>query len=141
MKIEEVLPHREPFLFVDDILEQEYLKYAKGIKMVLDTEPWTKGHFPENPVFPGVLLLELMAQVGGFVFVNEAGSMKDNKFAYLTKVDNLRLKKKVIPGDIVEVTATFVDSFMNYSRVCAKSYVKNRMVAEAEITYTFMNSL
>lgn len=138
MKIEEVLPHREPFLFVDEIKEHKYMKYAKGVKKIQDSEFWTKGHFPGNSVFPGVLLLETMAQIGGFVFADDSGKMVDNKFAYLSRVDQLKFKKKVVPGDIVEVNVSFIDTFMNYARVFAKSYVNNKVVAEAEITYTFL---
>lgn len=138
MKIEDVLPHREPFLFVDEIIGHKYMEFAKGVKKIQDSELWTKGHFPGNPVFPGVLLLEIMAQVGGFIFADENGKMLDNKFAYLSKVDQLKFKKKVVPGDIVEVEASFIDSFINYSRISAKSFVNRKIVAEAEITYTFM---
>ena len=71
MDIEKVLPHRKPFLFVDEIENVEYMKSSTGYKQVRDDEFWIEGHFPGNPVFPGVLILETMAQIGGFIFSDE----------------------------------------------------------------------
>ena len=82
-----------------------------------------------------------MAQVGGFIFANENSEMPDGKFAYLSKVDGLKLIHKVVPGDLLEVEAVLVESFMPYHKVKAVTKVKGKKVAEAEITYTFMKNL
>lgn len=140
MQIEEVLPHREPFLFVDEIDKVEYMKFASGKKTVRSDELWIPGHFPGNPVFPGVLILETMAQIGGFVFCGEDHSGKP-KFAYLSKVNNLKLKRKVVPGDTLCVEVTLMENFLNYSLVKAFAKVGEKKVAEAEIVYTFLESL
>lgn len=141
MNIENILPHRKPFLFVDEIVEAQYMKYSKGIKHVHGDEFWVEGHFKGNPIFPGVLILETMAQVGAIVFVDPAENMPENKIAYLSKVDNFKIIHKVIPEDEMIVEAIFVDSFRQYARVKAKAHVNGKKVAEAEITYTFLDNL
>ncbi|RDY31934.1 3-hydroxyacyl-ACP dehydratase FabZ [Lachnotalea glycerini] len=141
MNIDNILPHRKPFLFVDEIVEVQYMKYSKGIKYVNVNEFWVEGHFPGNPIFPGVLLLETMAQVGGLVFVDSTGNMPEKKFAYLSKVDRFKILQKVIPGDEIIVEAVFVDSFMQFAKVKAKANVNGKKLAEAEITYTFLDNL
>lgn len=140
--IETVLPHRDPFLFVDEILEYSYRNFAIGLKKVQDNEFWAKGHFPTNPVFPGVLLLETMAQVGGFVFVNEdTNTIGEGSFTYLSKVDGLKLKSKIVPGDIIRVEAKFESAFSRYASVYTIAKVNNKTVGEAKITYTFLEEL
>lgn len=141
MQIDKVLPHKAPFLFVDNISENEYMKYAKGTKKVYKEEFWAEGHFPGNPIFPGVLLLETMAQIGGFIFADENGDMASSQFAYLTKVDQFRIKHKVVPGDTIEVQAKLIECFYKYYKIGAKAYVDKRLVADAEITYTFLEKL
>ena len=141
LKVTDVLPHRTPFLFVDEILEFSYLKYAKGKKKIGDNEFWVPGHFPGNPIFPGVLTLETMAQVGGFIFVNEMKQTKSEKFTYLSKVDVLKLKRKIVPGDTLIIEAKFLESILKYASVYVKAYVNEKIVAEAQITYTFLDEL
>lgn len=144
--ITEVLPHRSPFLFVDDITEQKYMEYAKGLKIIKDTEFWCQGHFPNNPIFPGVLILETMAQIGGFIFENtniehDSLEVSDNKFAYLSKVNSFTIRKKVVPGDILCIEAKFVEAYNPYVKVITKATVKDKIVAKAEIVYTFLEKL
>lgn len=135
--IKKILPHREPFLFVDDITSISK-KSADGYHEVKEDEFWTKGHFPGNPIFPGVILLELMAQVGGFVFVDD---INGGTFAYLSKVDDLKYSQKVLVGDKIEVHAELEDRFGDYAKVRTVARVKGRKVASGSITYTFLRQL
>lgn len=136
--IKEVLPHRAPFIWVDQILDYQYLGYADGYYQVKDDEFWIQGHFPGNPVFPGVLMLECMAQVGGFVFTDIA---VEKQFAFLSKVDDLKYYRKVSVGDKIDIHAEFVSKFDKYAEVAVTSKVNGKKVAFGRITYTFMNSL
>lgn len=99
--IQAILPHRYPFLLVDRILEVEPGKRAKGIKNVTINEPFFQGHFPGYPVMPGVLVVEALAQVGALAIL----SMEENKgkLALFAGIDNLRFKKQVVPGDVLEL--------------------------------------
>lgn len=138
MDPKEILLHREPFLFVDEIVEIRYLEYSKGKKYVKDDEFWVNGHFPNDPIFPGVLLIETMAQIGGLLLK----SKDDQKLnAYLLKVDNFKLIKKVVPGDEVVVEGLFLDSIANFTTVMTKAYVRGVKVAEGKITYVSKEKL
>lgn len=137
--ISQVLPHREPFLFVDGIDEAVALDHAVGYHVVKNDEFWISGHFPDNPVFPGALLLEIMAQVGGFVFINR--EEEKGKYAYLSKVDNLKFFRKVSVGDRVEVTAKYLREFANYAEITAVARVKEKKVSSCNIIYTFLAEL
>lgn len=141
MDIKKILPHRKPFLFVDEIVSQEYMKEAIGYRVIPSDEFWVDGHFPGNPIYPGVLQLETMAQIGGFIFVNENGVMPDGNFAYLTKVEGLKLTRKVSIGDRLTVKAVLLDVFSPYYKVKTIATVNQKKVSEAVITYTFLNKL
>jgi len=100
-QIQEILPHREPFLLIDEVLDYEPGKRAQAIKRVSKTEPYFKGHFPGYPVMPGVLILEAMAQVGGVV----ALSVPENrgKLALFGGIKEARFFRQVHPGDTLEL--------------------------------------
>jgi len=138
IKPEDIFLHRAPFLFVDEIIEMKYLESSKGKKIVKDDEFWVKGHFPNNPIFPGVILLETMAQIGGLILM-DCGQKKLN--AYLSKIDNFKLIKKVIPGDEIIVEGTFLDQIGDFTTVKAKAFVNQTKVAEAKITYVSRDEL
>ncbi|HAU86663.1 MAG TPA: 3-hydroxyacyl-[acyl-carrier-protein] dehydratase FabZ [Lachnospiraceae bacterium] len=138
MKKEEIyatLPHRYPMLFVDDIYEIDYGKHVRGVKNVSMNEPWVQGHFPEEPVFPGVLIIETMAQIGGFMFYSEEES-KSLK-AYLSKIDEVKFLRKVVPGEQLIVEADFISSFSKFAKVKCKGIVNGKAVAKAVVTYCF----
>lgn len=135
--IKQVLPHRAPFLFVDGITGNDR-NSADGYHVVTQGEFWVKGHFPGNPVFPGVILLECMAQVGGFVFAEE---MDAGRFAYLTKVDNLKFSRRVSIGDRVEIHTELTNRFGDYAQIKAIAMVRGKRVASGSITYTFLEEL
>lgn len=138
MNAEDIFLHRPPFLFVDEIIEMRHLEYSKGKKLVKKDEFWVEGHFPNDPIFPGVLLLETMAQIGGLL-LKPNGQEKLN--AYLSKVDNFKLIKKVVPGDEVAVEGTFLDKIGDFTKVKTRAFVNEKKVAEAEITYVSRDNL
>ena len=102
-EIKKILPHRYPFLLVDRILEVEPMKRAVGIKNITANEVQFLGHFPNEPIMPGVLLLEAMAQVGGVAMLYPEENR--GKIAVFAKIDNARFRKQVIPGDQLVTTA------------------------------------
>ena len=137
---EDIFLHRAPFLFVDEIIEMNYLKSSKGKKIVRDNEFWVEGHFPNNPIFPGVILLETMAQIGGLILMDLDGNKKKLN-AYLSKVDKFKLIKKVIPGDELIIEGTFLDQIGDFTTVKTKAFVGGTKVAEAKITYVSRDEL
>ena len=138
MNPKDIFLHRAPFLFVDEIIEMKYLESSKGKKIVKDDEFWVEGHFPNNPIFPGVILLETMAQIGGLILMDD-GQKKLN--AYLSKVDKFKLTKKVIPGDEIIVEGTFFDQIGDFTTVKTRAFVNQVKVAEAKITYVSRDGL
>lgn len=126
-----MLPHRYPFLMVDRILSVEPEKKVVGLKNVTVNEPYFQGHFPDEPIMPGVMITEAMSQIGGFVF-----DIK-NKRGYVVGIDKAKFVKPVIPGDTLIVEATFITRIGNMGKVKAVAKVDNTKVASAEITYSF----
>lgn len=131
-QIMEMLPHRPPFLLVDKIMEISDT-HVVGVKNVTMNEPFFVGHFPGAPVMPGVLQIEAMAQTGGILVLSTVPD-PDNYLTYLLKIDNVRYKQQVVPGD----TLVFMLDLMSPIRrgICqmhAKAYVNGKMVSEAEI--------
>jgi len=131
--IKDVLPHRYPFLLVDRILEIEEGKRVVGVKNVTINEVFFNGHFPDQAIMPGVLILEAMAQVGGVLILTTEGN--ENKFAYLTGIDKAKFRKPVVPGDQLYTEATIIRLRGNYGKLSAKATVEDRVVAEAEFFF------
>ena len=132
-KIMEYLPHRYPFLLVDRIVELEVPKRIVGIKNVTVNEPQFTGHFPTLPIFPGVLILEAMAQVGGILLI-ESLQLEIGKYAILyAGVDNARFKRPVLPGDrmVIEMEAIIMKKRLSKMKGVVK--VDGKVAAEAVI--------
>ncbi len=131
--IQELLPHRYPFLLVDRIVELEPNKRAVGIKQVTINEPFFQGHFPGAPVMPGVLIIEALAQVGAILALREIED-RARKLVLFTGIDDARFRKPVVPGDtlVLEVTALRIGSRVQRMRGEAK--VDGQVVAGAELT-------
>jgi beta-hydroxyacyl-ACP dehydratase FabZ len=131
------LPHRYPFLLVDRIVDFEEGKRAVGIKNVTFNEPFFQGHFPENPIMPGVLILEAMAQTGGVLLL---GSVKERekKLIYLIGVDKARFRKPVLPGDQLRMEVSVTKIRGNFCQLWAEAFVENEKVAEAEFLSTMV---
>ena len=127
-----ILPHRYPFLMVDKIVKLEKNKVI-GIKNVTINEPFFHGHFPGQPVMPGVLIIEAMAQTGGFLLLNRIEETKD-KLLYFMMIDKVKFRKTVKPGDQLR-TEVIMKKFRK--RLCViegKAYVEEELVAEGEFT-------
>jgi UDP-3-O-[3-hydroxymyristoyl] N-acetylglucosamine deacetylase/3-hydroxyacyl-[acyl-carrier-protein] dehydratase len=129
--IERILPHRYPFLLVDKIIHLEIEKKVIGVKSVTFNEPFFQGHFPGQPVMPGVLILEAMAQTGGILLLNSLPDFKE-KLVYFMQINNAKFRKTVVPGDqlFIEVELTLKKS--KIFTMAGKVYVDNVLVAEAD---------
>ncbi|NLO04610.1 MAG: 3-hydroxyacyl-ACP dehydratase FabZ [candidate division WS1 bacterium] len=131
--IMEILPHRYPFLLVDRIIELEPGVRAVGIKNVTANEPQFTGHWPGNPVFPGVLILEAMAQVGGVLLLS--GIDAADKLALFGGVDGARFRRQVIPGDVVRFEVEMLRRKSTIGKVKGVATVDDVVVAEAELLF------
>lgn len=139
LEIQKILPHRYPFLFIDKIIEFEYAKKAIAIKNVSFNEWFFQGHFPEKPVFPGVILLEAMAQTGGIIVMKMEENL--NKLAILVGSDKVRFRNMVTPPDIIKITAELININSKIGKVKAFAEVDNKIVAEAEILFSFIDKM
>jgi 3-hydroxyacyl-[acyl-carrier-protein] dehydratase len=132
-QIQEIIPHRPPFLLIDRILEVEVGKRAVGIKNVTINEPFFIGHFPQYPVMPGVLIVEALAQVGTVAILMVEGNK--GKIGFFAGIDNFRFRGQVTPGDtlILEVEITRLKGIIGKGQATAK--VGDKIVAEGEIMF------
>ena len=128
-----VLPHRYPFLMVDRIINMRGDESAIGIKNVTANEPQFLGHFPGNPVFPGVLLIEGMAQTAGALVWISRGSAECAKSVYFLTIDKAKFRKPVIPGDTVEYHMTKIAQKKRIWWFRGAAKVAGQLVAEAEV--------
>ncbi|GLQ09410.1 3-hydroxyacyl-[acyl-carrier-protein] dehydratase FabZ [Devosia yakushimensis] len=128
------LPHRYPFLMIDKIIKIDGDETAVGIKNVTFNEPIFQGHFPENPIFPGVLIIEGMAQTAGAIVIkHDAGGGKKN-IVLMLGVDKAKFRKPAGPGDVIEFHIAKIQRRRNVGRYEAKAIVEGTVIAEAEIT-------
>ncbi|MFH1406401.1 MAG: bifunctional UDP-3-O-[3-hydroxymyristoyl] N-acetylglucosamine deacetylase/3-hydroxyacyl-ACP dehydratase [Candidatus Omnitrophota bacterium] len=135
--IKGILPHREPFLFVDEILELEEDKRAVGIKHVLENEYYFKGHFPGKPVMPGVLIMEAMAQVAGILMLYK----KENrgKLAFFMAMNEAKFRRTVLPGDTLRLVVDIVRIKTKTGVVKGGAYVDGKLAAEGEFVFTLVD--
>jgi UDP-3-O-[3-hydroxymyristoyl] N-acetylglucosamine deacetylase / 3-hydroxyacyl-[acyl-carrier-protein] dehydratase len=130
--IKKKLPHRYPFLLVDRIYELNKESIV-GIKCITSNEPFFPGHFPEEPVFPGVLQIEAMAQTGGVLALNTVGN-PESWTTYFLKIDAVKFRKKVVPGDVLVMKLTLLRPIRRgIVLMDAKAYVGESLVCEAEL--------
>ncbi|MCZ2356914.1 MAG: bifunctional UDP-3-O-[3-hydroxymyristoyl] N-acetylglucosamine deacetylase/3-hydroxyacyl-ACP dehydratase [Bacteroidia bacterium] len=130
--IQRILPHRYPFLLIDRILNFDE-KTIEGIKNVTINEPFFEGHFPGNPIMPGVLQMEAMAQVGGILLLNIIESPQD-VWVYLQGIEKARFKRPIVPGDQVLFRIELLALRMGICKMQGKAFVDGKVVCEAELT-------
>ncbi len=135
-KILSVLPHRYPFLLVDRIIELVPGKTAAGYKNVTINEPFFQGHFPGEPVMPGVLIVEALAQVGALVVLSEPQNA--GKLALFAGIDKFRFKKMVIPGDRLELKVILIRKRGPVGKGEAVAKVDGELVASGELTFALI---
>lgn len=133
-----VLPHRFPFLLVDKILELEVGVRVVGLKCVTINEPFFQGHYPNHPVMPGVLIIESMAQVSGFMLLNQDDAFS-GKVPYLTGVDRVKLRNPVFPGDQLRIEAEMIKFKRKIAKVDCRAFVDEDIVAEGELMFTIID--
>ncbi len=132
-QIAEILPHRFPFALVDRIVDYEPGKWAKGIKCVSVNEQFFCGHFPQEHVMPGVLILEAMAQVGGVALLSQPENK--GKLALFGAVRQARFKKKVVPGDVLEMECIITQTRGAVGIGQCKASVSGEVVCTAEVSF------
>ncbi len=132
-QIKKILPHRPPFLLIDKILEMGH-DFILGLKNVTMDEPFFTGHFPAEPIMPGVLQIEAMAQTGG-IFVLNSVHDPENYSTYFLKINNVRFRAKVVPGDVVVFSLEMLTPMKRgISTLHGKAFVGNKVVMEGELT-------
>ena len=133
VKIQELLPHRYPFLLVDRITDFEPNKRIVGIKNVTINEPFFQGHFPGHPVMPGVLVIEALAQTGGILTQLSHQTGAEGKLFYLVKIDNAKFSRMVVPGDQLTLEVELKRTIRNMALYQGVAKVDGEQVACAEI--------
>jgi 3-hydroxyacyl-[acyl-carrier-protein] dehydratase len=132
-EIQEIIPHRYPFLLVDRIVEIEEGKRAVGIKAVSIGEPFFTGHFPDFPVMPGVLIAEALAQVGA-VAVMQAPGFRD-RIPFLAGLDGFRFRRQVVPGDLLHLEVVMTQLGSRAGKGHGVARVDGKVAAEGDITF------
>ncbi len=132
-EIMEILPHRAPFLLIDTIEELEPGVRALGKKCVSMNEPYFQGHFPGNPVMPGVLIMEALAQVGAVAILSQPEWK--GKTAYFAGIDKAKFRRKVLPGDVLMLEMTIIKVKGPVGVGKAVATVDGKVAAQAELTF------
>ena len=133
-----LLPHRYPFLMIDRVIELDGFQRAVGIKNVTINEPFFQGHWPEQPIMPGVLQLEAMAQLAGVLLLRKLENT--GKLAVLWSIDKVKLRGAVVPGDQLRIEVETIRARPAVGHVRARCKVGGRLVAEAELKFTLVDA-
>jgi UDP-3-O-[3-hydroxymyristoyl] N-acetylglucosamine deacetylase/3-hydroxyacyl-[acyl-carrier-protein] dehydratase len=136
--IKKILPHRYPFLLIDKIIEFKMDERIVGVKNVTVNEPFFEGHFPGQPVMPGVLIIEAMAQAGGILLLNGVDNPGD-KLVFFMAINNAKFRKPVTPGDQLILELTMTSRKSRLCQMAGKAYVDGTLVAEAEMMATIVD--
>jgi 3-hydroxyacyl-[acyl-carrier-protein] dehydratase len=130
-RILEMIPHRYPMLMVDRVIDMQLDRSAVGIKNVSINEPFFQGHFPSEPVMPGVLIVEAMAQTAAVLVVATFGAQSEGKLVYFMSIDGARFRRPVTPGDRLELHVEKVQSRASVWKFSGKAMVEGKLAAEA----------
>jgi 3-hydroxyacyl-[acyl-carrier-protein] dehydratase len=134
-EIQRILPHRSPILMVDRIIECDDLEHVVGIKCVTANEPFLQGHFPGEPIMPGVLQLEAMAQAAGVLMGRRFKYL--GRVAYFLAVDKARFRRVVRPGDVMRIEVDFGRARLGMTRMQGRVLVDGELACEAEIMFGY----
>lgn len=137
--ITRILPHRYPFLLVDRVTELELGKRVVGLKNVTFNEPFFQGHFPGNPIMPGVLIIEGMAQTGGILArLSQPRAMEKGGGGetFFVSIDKVKFRRPVVPGDTLRFEVEALRTGSRFWKVAGKAFVEADLVAEAELMAT-----
>ena len=132
LRIVEMIPHRYPMLMIDRVVDMVRDRSATGIKNVSINEPQFRGHFPNHPVMPGVMIVESMAQTAAVLVVHTLGPEAEGKLVYFMSIDGARFRRPVVPGDTMNVHVTKVRNRGPVWKFRAVAKVEGNVVAEAE---------
>ncbi len=132
-EIKDLLPHRYPFLLIDRVIDFDEGRYLRAIKNVTANEPQFTGHFPQLPVFPGVLILEAMAQATGLLAFKTFGKPKDNELYYFASIDNAKFRAPVTPGDQMILEVEFIKERRGIAAFNGVAKVNDKIVCSAAL--------
>ncbi|MGO2508630.1 3-hydroxyacyl-ACP dehydratase FabZ [Vibrio hibernica] len=132
-EIRALLPHRYPFLLIDRVTDYEEGKYLIGLKNVSVNEPQFTGHFPQLPIFPGVLILEAMAQATGLLAFKTFGAPKENELYYFASIDRAKFRRPVVPGDQLMIEVEFIKDRRGIALFNGVAKVDGDVVCSAEL--------
>ncbi len=133
MNIQNYLPHRYPFLLIDKVIDIKKNKSIIAQKNVSNNEPFFQGHFPDYPVFPGVLLLEAMAQATAILDIESNDRDMSKQLYYFVGIDKARFKKQVVPGDIIIINAKLNQSKSDIHKFSSECHVNDEVVCTSEL--------
>ena len=133
-KLMDMLPHRYPMLLVDFLEKVDVNKSAIGVKNVSIGEPFFEGHFPGNPIMPGVLIVEAMAQTAGALVVESLNLHGSGSLVYFMSIEKAKFRKLVLPGDILKLYVEVVKARTKVWKFKGQALVKDELVAESEFT-------
>ena len=132
--IKKYLPHREPFLFIDEVIEIKENKEIHATKFISEDEYFLKGHFPNNPIFPGVIIIEALGQASGILgFVSMNKTPEEGSIYVLAGVDKVRFRKRVRPGDNIDLICQVVSEKRGIWKFDCKAELNNKLICTATI--------
>lgn len=132
-EIQAIIPHRYPMLLIDRVIELEPLKRIVAIKNISMSDAVFQGHFPGAPVFPGVFIIEALAQAGAVLLFREVPD-RANKLLYFTGIDEARFRRPVVPGDQLRLELTVLKYKLGFAKLRGEAFVGEQLVAEATVT-------